>query len=228
MKNALTTFAAPAKRELIIGFAAIAFFLAVGRFVAGSGYGWNFLALTATAAFFGIAAHRVRAVRSLDAPTSTWFVGFTVLAAGWSLLLSLTATVSTWISLRDNPWYSRYDAFVVTNGSAPFIDTNGEPYTVDDAGSTPWTWAITFLVFFACFLMAAAIGAALGAATATWGAVSAIAGSALVVAGLLVATWGLGIGAGVAAPYPGVFIFCLPFAAVAAALVWVAANRLEP
>ncbi|MFC3849925.1 hypothetical protein ACFORJ_07075 [Corynebacterium hansenii] len=228
MKNSITAFASPSRRELIIGFAAIAFFLAVGRFTRGSGFAWNGLALSATAVFFGIAAHRIRAVRALNVPAPTWFAGFASVAAAWSLALSAIATASTWLSWRNNPWYTRYDPFVVNAGSAPFLDTDGEPYLVDDAGTTPWTWAITFLVFLVCFLMAAAIGAALGTVTASWGAVTAIAGASLTVAGLLMATWGFGIGDGVAAPYPGVFIFGIPIAAVAAAIGWAGASRLEP
>ncbi|KGF16986.1 hypothetical protein [Corynebacterium freneyi] len=228
MKNAITAFVSPSRRELLIGFAAIAFFLAVGRFAAGSGFTWNMLALMATAVLFGIAAHRVRAVRALDVPATTWFAGFASVAAAWSLALAAVATASTWLSWRNSPWYTLYDSFVVTAGSAPFTDTNGEPYLVDDAGTAAWTWATTLLVFLVCFLMAAAIGAALGTVTASLGVVTAIAGASLAIAVLLAATWGFGIGDGVAAPYPGVFIFGIPIAAVAAPISWAAANTLEP
>lgn len=228
MKDALISYAAPAKRELVIGFAAIAFLLAVGRFVIGSGSGWSIAALVATGAFFGIAAHRVRAVRALDVPVRTWFTGFAILAVGWSLALSLIATASAWISWRDNPWYTSYDAFVITSGNAPFADTNGEPYMVDHAGTNPWTWAVTFLVLFVCFVMASAIGSALGTMASAWGAVTAISTATLTIVALFVATLGLGIGAAVDAPYPGVFIFCIPIAAVAMAVNWASAKRLEP
>lgn len=173
MKNAITAFVSPSRRELLIGFAAIAFFLAVGRFAAGDGFIWNMLALVATAVLFVVAAHRVRAVRALDVPATTWFAGFASVAAAW-------------------------------------------------------TWATTALVFLVCFFMAAAIGAALGTVTASLGVVTAIAGASLAIAVLLAATWGFGIGDGVAAPYPGAFIFGIPIAAVAAAINWAAASTLEP
>lgn len=229
MTTSLTAFAGPAKRELAIGFAAIAVFLAVGRFIVFEGSTWNMLAILATAVLFGIAARRVDAARSLDVPSPTWFGGFALVALAWSSALSVIAVASTLLSWSRSPWYTRYDAFVVTEGSAPFPDTNGEPYSVPDAGTTTVTWGVTLLVFLSCFLMVAALGAAIGAVASAWNGIAAI---GVVVAGLAAAVASAYVMAladiRIQAPYPGVFIFCIPLAVAGAAATWFAARHLEP
>ena len=47
MKNSIISFVSPARRELTIGIAAIAVFLAVGRFIMLDGTAWNVMALIA-------------------------------------------------------------------------------------------------------------------------------------------------------------------------------------
>lgn len=193
------------------------------------GFAWNVLAIAATAVMFDIAARRSRATRALDVPMRTWLTGAAIVAVPWALILGVTATASTWLSWQRNPWYTRYDSFVVTSGDAPFTDTNGAPYLVPDSGTTPWTWTLTILIFAVVFLMAAAIGAALGMNTAAWNGLAAL--GAVFLAGCAYMAFvliGLATEFSIGAPYPGVFVFFLPIAAVAAGITVAAAHRVQP
>lgn len=83
------------------------------------GFAWNVLAIAATAVMFDIAARRSRATRALDVPKRTWLTGAAIVAVPWALILGVAATASTWLSWQRNPWYTRYDSFVVTYGDTP-------------------------------------------------------------------------------------------------------------
>lgn len=193
------------------------------------GFAWNVLAIAATAVMFDIAARRSRATRALDVPMRTWLTGAAIVAVPWALILGVAATASTWLSWQRNPWYTRYDSFVVTYGDAHFTDTNGAPYLVPDSGTTPWTWTLTILIFAVVFLMAAAIGAALGMITAAWNGLAAL--GAVFLAGCAYMAFvliGLATEFSIGAPYPGVLVFCLPITAVAAGITVAAAHRVQP
>lgn len=229
LKDSLLAFAAPVRGTLIAGFITTAILLGAGRFIAMDGGAWNVLAIVATAVMFGIAARHSPASRALDVPMRTWLTGAAIVAVPWALVLGSVAGTSTWLSWQRNPWYTRYDSFVVTYGDAPFTDTNGEPYLVPAGGTTPWTWALTVLVFALFFLMAAAIGAALGMIAAAWNAMAALGAAFLALcvyaAMVLIA---LATDFTIGAPYPGAFVFGLPITAVAAGITVAAARRVQP
>ena len=227
--DSIRAFSAPVRGTLIAGFSTIAVLLGAGRFIAMDGFAWNVLAIAATAVMFDIAARRSRATRALDVPMRTWLTGAAIVAVPWALILGVVATASTWLSWQRNPWYTRYDSFVVTYGDAPFTDTNGEPYLVPDSGTTPWTWTLTILIFAVVFLMAAAIGAAVGMITAAWNGLAAL--GAVFLAGCAYMAFvliGLATEFSIGAPYPGVLVFCLPITAVAAGITVAAAHRVQP
>ena len=239
--DSIRAFSAPVRGTLIAGFSTIAVLLGAGRFIAMDGFAWNVLAIAATAVMFDIAARRSRATRALDVPMRTWLTGAAIVAVPvgilmgaykpvpWALILGGVATASTWLSWQRNPWYTRYDSFVVTYGDAHFTDTNGEPYLVPDSGTTPWTWTLTILIFAVVFLMAAAIGAAVGMITAAWNGLAALGAVFLVgCAYMAFVLIGLATEFSIGAPYPGVFVFCLPITAVAAGITVAAAHRVQP
>lgn len=227
--DSIRAFSAPVRGTLIAGFSTIAVLLGAGRFIAMDGFAWNVLAIAATAVMFDIAARRSRATRALDVPMRTWLTGAAIVAVPWALILGVVATASTWLSWQRNPWYTRYDSFVVTYGDAHFTDTNGEPYLVPDSGTTPWTWTLTILIFAVVFLMAAAIGAAVGMITAAWNGLAALGAVFLVgCAYMAFVLIGLATEFSIGAPYPGVFVFCLPITAVAAGITVAAAHRVQP
>lgn len=230
MRKAITTFVSPASRELAIGFAVLAFFLGAGRFLMFSGTMWNLMGLAAAALIAAVAARRVDGVRALDVPARTWFPGAMIVHVLAAAALAGIATLAMWASYGHNPWYTHYDAFLVTNGAgAPFIDTNGEPYLVEGAGTDPSTWALTFLLLLVSFLAAAAVGTAFGVAVATWGPASA---AAVAIAGLAVAFASVtAASAGdLRLPDPALYslVWSVPLAIAAAGFSWVASTRIEP
>ena len=220
MKNSIISFVSPARRELTIGIAAIAVFLAVGRFIMLDGTAWNVMALIAVAALAAAVGRKVDGVRALDIPARTWFPGAMVVQVAGVAALSGIATLSMWISYARNPWYSVFDLFVVTNG---------EPYLVEGAGTDPSTWALTYLVLLACFLAAAGAGTAFGVAVAAWSPAAAIAvplaGLAIVyVSGLAASFTGMRF----ADPVLSAYVWTIPLAIAAIGFTWFASNRVEP
>ena len=230
MKNSIISFVSPARRELTIGIAAIAVFLAVGRFIMLDGTAWNVMALIAVAALAAAVGRKVDGVRALDIPARTWFPGAMAVQVAGVAALSGIATLSMWISYARNPWYSVFDLFVVTNGGgAPFRDTNGEPYLVEGAGTDPSTWALTYLVLLACFLAAAGSGTAFGVAVAAWSPAAAIAvplaGFAIVyVSGIAASFTGMRF----ADPVLSAFVWTIPLTIAAIGFTLFASNRVEP
>ncbi|MCT1425496.1 hypothetical protein M3G07_04025 [Corynebacterium sanguinis] len=84
----------------------------------------------------------------------------------------------------NNPWYRLYDVLLITQGDTPFVDTNGEPYMVDNAGQNATTITLTVLLTFALFAVAAMVGIATGIAGRNRGAF-AILMAATVIGGLV-------------------------------------------
>lgn len=49
---------------------------------------------------------------------------------------------------KDNRWYRRYDSFLVTDGSATMLDTNGKMHWVSGSGKNLITTLLTLLCLF--------------------------------------------------------------------------------
>ena len=172
-RHSISAFTAPLRRELAVGFIAIAVLLTVGRFLFLEGSTWNMLGLLATALLFAMCGHRSSAAKALDVPAKAWFTGFAIVAVVWSIVLGLLAVGATWLNWRTKPEYARSDAFFVTaDPGTPFIVPQGQSQMGGGGGAV--SWSLTILVLVTCFLAAWAIGAALGAIADHWGAVTAI------------------------------------------------------
>ncbi|MFD5867797.1 hypothetical protein ACFWGD_04165 [Corynebacterium sp. NPDC060344] len=230
MKNSIISFVSPARRELIIGMTVIAVFLAAGRFIMLDGTVWNIMALIAVVGLAAAVGRKIDGVRALDIPVRTWFPGAMAVLATGAAALSGIATLSMWVSYARNPWYSHFDLFVVTNGGgAPFLDTNGEPYLVEGAGTDPSTWALTYLVLLALFLAAGVAGTTFGVAVAAWSPVAAI---AVPLAGLAI-VYVSGLAANAAGmrfeePALSAIVWAIPITIAAVGFTWFASNRVEP
>lgn len=227
-RHSISAFTAPLRRELAVGFIAIAVLLTVGRFLFLEGSTWNMLGLLATALLFAMCGHRSSAAKALDVPAKAWFTGFAIVAVVWSIVLGLLAVGATWLNWRTKPEYARSDAFFVTaDPGTPFIVPQGQSQMGGGGGAV--SWSLTILVLVTCFLAACAIGAALGAIAAHWGAVTAIVTAAVAFGIALAAAFSIfEAGYRIEAPYPGVLVFGLPAVAVAAIILGFTADRLEP
>ncbi|WP_115685215.1 hypothetical protein [Corynebacterium senegalense] len=203
-----------------------------GRFVAGSGTGWTILAGAMFLALNASLAANWPALDQLGASYGRFVRGgaaFTLLGAA---ALSAAVSAAAHAKLAANPWYSRFDLFLVTRGPADFVDTNGEPYVVEGAGHSPATVLLTLALTFALFAVAGLTGIATGLAGKNRASATILVGSACLAglgAGVLLAattttesTTGDPVAYAPAYSTPGAALFAL--AALALGSAWVLAR----
>lgn len=213
---------------LIIGCMAVALGLAAGgRFPFMDGGSWTILAVVATAVVFTLAAADSAHLLDYQVAPGRWLGSAVVCAVVAAAVAAGVLGVAMFVMQDDSPYYSGYDSFIVTSGPVEWLDTNGQPYIVPDAGVGGREIVLTLLVVFTVFLAAALVGVGLGAvrarrsARAQW--VVAFAGIAATVAVAWLIDQVLGIS--VSAPLPGVFLFCIPVAVVGVVVAAVSLQR---
>lgn len=234
-----TAFLRPARRELIVAFLVLTLMLGFGRFLAGDGQAWNILACSASAIAFAVITSRLPAVLSLDVPLRTWLTGLTVSALLWSGLLAVVGTTAAVIMQLRSPYYAWYDTFLVTDGPKDWVDTNGAPYVVDEAGMNLATVLLTFLVYFLAFVFSTLIGAMVGIIRLRFGVVAAVLSVALVLAAVIGALIWINMSTldHSLAPFPvrtshnyqrEYLTALIPGILIAGLLTWLSARRTEP
>jgi len=209
-------FLASSPRGFILAAALIALGATCGRLIIGSGTSWTMLAILATGVLFGIAAADSIHLREYQLSIKRWVRSAALVALGFSVFLTLAVALVMSLMQRDNRWYQRYDSFLVTDGSATMLDTNGDMYWVSDSGMNLTTVVLTLLCLLVVFITAAGVGTVIGGIFGTRGRGT---GGTLGLGGVGLLVLALGgiaaLGIQVSAPYPGVLIFCLPVLVIA-------------
>ncbi|AWB83482.1 hypothetical protein [Corynebacterium liangguodongii] len=136
-----------------------------GRFLALSGTTWTVLAAVALGAFTAWRASQWPALNQLGASFRRWLRGGLGFVAVSALVLTAATVAAGQVNMARNPWYSMFDIFIITDGSAPYLDTYSAPYMVDDAGQTAGTIVLGVLLTFALFCVAGLAGIAIGLAS---------------------------------------------------------------
>ncbi|MEX3515601.1 MULTISPECIES: hypothetical protein [unclassified Corynebacterium] len=213
---------------LIIGCMAVALGLAAGgRFLFMDGGSWTILTVVATTVIFTLAAADSAHLLDYQVAPGRWLGSAVVCAVVAAAVAAGVLGVAMFVMQDDSPYYSGYDSFIVTSGPVEWLDTNGQPYIVPDAGVGGREVVLTLLVVFTIFLAAALVGVGLGAVRARR---SARAQWVVVFAGIAVAiavAWFIDqvLGISVPAPLPGVFLFCIPVAVVGVVAAGVSIQR---
>lgn len=171
----MTAFLRPVRREFLLLGVIIVLALGLGRFWAGDGGAWVWLALILTAVFFAAAATNWPALHALDVRSRRWLGQALATAGLWSVVLAATETAAANLMQHRSPYYAYYDWFLVTHGPVEHLDTNGEPYVLQDLGITAGTAAWTFVLSLLMFLIFAILGLAIGLALKRWPQLMALA-----------------------------------------------------
>lgn len=213
-------FIAPKASLFFVVSVLIILFASIGRFGIFSGDFWTVAAFFATALIFGVTARESSRLLGYHASPSKWLSGAIGTTVVFCLLVALAVCLSMFISQINSPYYDSYDSFLFTPGDVVTLDTNGQPYTVEDSGMDYVTVFLTFLVLFVSFAMSAIIGTALGAARGLLGAksttiIAAVAVLFTVLVMVVVAVTKVEIGA----PWSGLFIFAVPVCIAAAGVL---------
>ena len=157
---------------------------AAGRFYAGDGTAWTFLSAFVLFGLTASFADKWAALNQLGASYGRWLGGATAFSAISVVILTAANVIAGQLMWMNNPWYRLYDVLLITQGDTPFVDTNGEPYMVENAGQSATTITLTVLLTFALFAVTAMVGIATGIAGRNRGAF-AILLAATVIGGLM-------------------------------------------
>lgn len=155
-------FIRPARPLLIITFVLLAILAPWGRFVAFDGAAWTLLALGVTVGVFAVAAAQWPALRQLDVPAARWRTSAAATATVWSIALASLITLAMTLMQQRSAYYAGYDFFLVTAGDAHVVDTNGEPYVLENLGQSPATIALSWALVALSLVAATVIGLAIG------------------------------------------------------------------
>lgn len=178
-------FLGPHSFLLTIGVIALAAAVgAAGRFYAGDGTTWTLLSAIVLFGLTAYFADKWATLNQLGASYGRWLGGAAVFSAISAVILTAANVVAGQVMWTNNPWYRLYDVLLITQGDTPFVDTNGEPYMVDNAGQNATTITLTVLLTFALFVVVAMVGIATGIAGRNRGAF-AILMAATVIGGLV-------------------------------------------
>lgn len=164
----MTVFLRPVRRGFILIAVIIVLALGLGRFWAGDGGAWVWLTLVFTALFFAYTASNWPALHALDVRPRKWLGQALATVTLWSVVLAAIETVVANIMQRNSPFYAYYDWFLVTHGPAPHLDTDAQPYVLENLGTTAGTVAWTFVFSLLMFLLFAVVGLAVGLSLKRW------------------------------------------------------------
>lgn len=170
-----------------------------------------------------------RSVHLLDyqVKPGRWLASAMLCAAATAVVAAGVLGVAMFIMQGTSPYYFFYDSFIVTSGPVEWVDTNGQPYIVPDAGVAGGEMLLTLLVLFTVFLTAALAGAGLGAVLARRSARAQWLMVFVVIPVTFAVAWFVDqvLEFSLAAPVPGVFIFCIPMAVVGVVVTSVSIQR---
>ena len=163
-----TTFLRPVKMEWVLYFLIAAIPLGLGRFFALDGGLWTWYAVLFSGLVFVVAGRHWSALHGLDVPARSWIKDALGMSVLWSAVMAVIATAAGVLMQRNSPYYAYYDWFLNTSGPVEHIDTNGDPYVLDDAGIQTTSLLWTLLITFAVFLVFVIAGLAIGMSVRYW------------------------------------------------------------
>ncbi|MCG7297319.1 hypothetical protein MHJ86_10720 [Corynebacterium afermentans] len=143
----------------------------LGRFYQGDGSLWTVFGGFALTVLFILAGAQWSALNQLGASFTTWMNSATLTSIVAAAALGVPTAASSIYNQFKSPYYQAYDLFLFTNGAdVPWVDTNGTPYIMANAGQDTSSMAWTVLLHIAFFFVAAIVGVALGLVYASFGA----------------------------------------------------------
>lgn len=211
---AAQSFCTTATKTWLVSAGAV-LILEFSRPFSGDGNTFNFLILLVTLALFYYTAWHLRHATAAGVRPLTHSTGGLICLVAWSVAFATLNTLSSLIALKRNFFYLGTDSFFVTDiepGMAVY--SSADPFVASTESSN---LALTFAVHLVCLAGVAALGLFLGTIQARWNIFVVIAFVALCLfIAWRIMWWMYDHDINVAAPIPGVFIFMVPLAVIAA------------